>query len=937
MRGGATTASRAVLRCGRGCTASPPTSASTCSTAASGAPARWTCGPHRPPTRPSANARPEATWVAPGPGRPGARRPTAIPAELAVARETIRLAFVAALQHLPARQRAVLILREVAAVAGDRGRRAARHDRRVGQQRAAARRGRRSPPPTSPRPTRRDRWTRPAGAARPLRRRVRALRHGVAHVADPRGRDAVDAALRDVAQRARADRSRSGRARVPGATARASFPPSPTAVLRSASTSRARPAPATTPWALQVLEIRDGRIVGLSFFLDTEALFPVFGLPPHLDASRVPVLPLVVREAGDRIEVATDIASPLPVWGNARLLGQVALNLALNAVHAVRDASDRPSRILLRARGARGGVEVSVHDNGPGNPHRPAEPDLRAVVHDRGRRARHRTRARADAPHRDAAPGRDRCAERPRRHGRHRLAPVRLPATARRTQRLDVAIDLTPGPVQPNGVSMWDALLVATVTVPIYTALLHGWIYAQRRREIAHLWLAISALGVAVIAAAVLGRDAATTVETAVAWQRWQLLGGCVLGLGFVRWAHAALGLRRPPLERAIDLFVALGCVALASGWVFSGEVAMRPALGRTGTIPEAVLTPVGIAVVSIFAALGLYVGVELGRAARQRREQRPLFIAYCLFGVALFHDAAVGVNLVNGRQFLPLGYLVMISGFSAVLVRVFVRSMAEAEQLANDLHARVEERSASCAARNGSSFMANGSRLSACSRPASPTRSTTRWRSSTSNLNRVEEIWNDPNERRDVPEILDECPRRTRPPARDGGRVAAARAPQRIGDSAGRSRRGGVVGAAPGPGGGPLSGALDRVPTPRAGRAGRSGPAGAGCTATAAERDPFDSRGCRRRALHRRVDRNRSRPGATPRARQRPADSQRRIAARLRSVLAARREGSTSRLGLAVTHQIVKSHGGELEVSSDQRGTEVTVWLPIASEPAAV
>ena len=55
---------------------------------------------------------PEHMWVTP---IPDARvLPTdGDPAEVAEARETIRLAFVAALQHLPARQRAVLILREV--------------------------------------------------------------------------------------------------------------------------------------------------------------------------------------------------------------------------------------------------------------------------------------------------------------------------------------------------------------------------------------------------------------------------------------------------------------------------------------------------------------------------------------------------------------------------------------------------------------------------------------------------------------------------------------------------------------------------------------------------------------------------------------------------------------------------------------------------------
>ena len=55
---------------------------------------------------------PENTWVQPV---ADARvLPTeGDPAELAAARDTIRLAFVAALQHLPPRQRAVLILREV--------------------------------------------------------------------------------------------------------------------------------------------------------------------------------------------------------------------------------------------------------------------------------------------------------------------------------------------------------------------------------------------------------------------------------------------------------------------------------------------------------------------------------------------------------------------------------------------------------------------------------------------------------------------------------------------------------------------------------------------------------------------------------------------------------------------------------------------------------
>src|SRR5947208_5018581 len=68
-------------------------------------------GPAREPVEANLNSLPETTWIQPVPD--GLVVPEGDPAEVAIARETIRLALVAALQHLPPRQRAVLILCEV--------------------------------------------------------------------------------------------------------------------------------------------------------------------------------------------------------------------------------------------------------------------------------------------------------------------------------------------------------------------------------------------------------------------------------------------------------------------------------------------------------------------------------------------------------------------------------------------------------------------------------------------------------------------------------------------------------------------------------------------------------------------------------------------------------------------------------------------------------
>jgi RNA polymerase sigma-70 factor, ECF subfamily len=238
-------------------------------------------GPAREPVAQNLHERPAATWLEPIPDSLVAG--SGDPADVAVTRDTVRLAFVAALQHLPPRQRAVLILREVlqwqaSEVAGLLETTPASVNSAL--QRARATLG-------ASRPT--------AAAGGPdLAESDRLLLARYVTAFEAYDIAALTALIHEDATQSMPpfDMWLAGRDDIfawwlgPGIGCRGSRVVPAVAANGSPAFGQYKPAPGGgyEPWALQVLELRDGRIGEFTFFLGTGTLFPLFGLPAHLGA-----------------------------------------------------------------------------------------------------------------------------------------------------------------------------------------------------------------------------------------------------------------------------------------------------------------------------------------------------------------------------------------------------------------------------------------------------------------------------------------------------------------------------------------------------------------------------------------------------------------------------------------------------------------------------
>jgi RNA polymerase sigma-70 factor (ECF subfamily) len=237
-------------------------------------------GPAGEPVAENLNALPEVTWIEPMPE--GRVVPEGDPAEVAEARETLRLAFVAALQHLPPKQRAVLILCEV--LRWQASEVAELLETSVASVNSALQRARatlQAAKVSMEGPVSLD-----EADEELLARYVEAF--------ERYDMDALTSLIHEDATQSMPpyDLWLSGRDDIfawwlgPGIECRGSRVVPTTAANGAPAFGQYKPSPAGgyEPWALQVLEIENGKIVELTFFLDTDTVFPAFGLPPRLDA-----------------------------------------------------------------------------------------------------------------------------------------------------------------------------------------------------------------------------------------------------------------------------------------------------------------------------------------------------------------------------------------------------------------------------------------------------------------------------------------------------------------------------------------------------------------------------------------------------------------------------------------------------------------------------
>jgi RNA polymerase sigma-70 factor, ECF subfamily len=239
-------------------------------------------GPAHSHTSPPGPTLPEAAWIQPIPDS-HVFSAEDDPAEVAQSRETLRLAFVAALQHLPPRQRAVLILCEVLRWQATEV--AELLETTVASVNSALQRARATLEASD---------LEPGDSVVELDDEARALLSRYVEAFERYDMDSLTSLIHEDATQSMPPYELwlAGRDDILGWWFGTGIGCKGSRMVPTISANGApaygqyKPDPdgGYTPWALQVLELSGDRVGQFTFFLDTDTLFPLFGLPPRLEA-----------------------------------------------------------------------------------------------------------------------------------------------------------------------------------------------------------------------------------------------------------------------------------------------------------------------------------------------------------------------------------------------------------------------------------------------------------------------------------------------------------------------------------------------------------------------------------------------------------------------------------------------------------------------------
>jgi signal transduction histidine kinase len=240
------------------------------------------------------------------------------------------------------------------------------------------------------------------------------------------------------------------------------------------------------------------------------------------------------------------------------------------------------------------------------------------------------------------------------------------------------------------------SLLSATFALlALCAAALNLWLFAQRPRERAHLWLAVAAAGVVWLAAGYAALYEAQSLAEAQRAQLVSIAAALPIVVGFARFTTAFLRTQAGPLLRAAPAYT-LVFVLLPNAYpafFFSGEAIAAQVEPFGERYVMAALSPAAAVTLLLFLPLFVEVGLHYLRNRQRIEGARPLAYALAFWALCTANDIAAFLGWLPTLHTMALGFCCFAFLFTGLLTRRFVAAAVRLEASAEALKLEVEER----------------------------------------------------------------------------------------------------------------------------------------------------------------------------------------------------------------------------------------------------